>query len=170
MAKRVEPSTDDIMEEGERKECPDEPTGRVIPSSQIGIIRNGARSEDSGLKMTLSALRASPGEIVDVRPLGSELTTAQVVPLMKTSDLEVFRVVVPSGTTVPKHEFSREVIVHCLEGRARLVSPGEIHDLSAGQLLFYSSDEPFSVLGLEDASLLITAAVSKTGDNVELIG
>ena len=120
--------------------------------------------------MTLSAVRASPGEIVDVRPLGSELTTAQVAPLMKTSDLEVFRVVVPSGTTVPKHEFSREVIVHCLEGRARLVSPGEVHDLRAGQLLFYSSDEPFSVLGLEDASLLITAAVSKTGDNVELIG
>jgi quercetin dioxygenase-like cupin family protein len=170
MAKRVEPSTDDIMEEGERKECPDEPTGRVIPSSQIGIIRNGARSEDSGLKMTLSALRASPGEIVDVRPLGSELTTAQVVPLMKTSDLEVFRVVVPSGTTVPKHEFSREVIVHCLEGRARLVSPGQVHDLRAGQLLYYSSDESFSVLGLEDASLLITDATSKTGENVGLIG
>ena len=86
--------------------------------------------------MTLSALRASPGEIVDVRPLGSELTTAQVVPLMKTSDLEVFRVVVPSGTTVPKHEFSREVIVHCLEGRARLVSPGEVHDLTRGSFSF----------------------------------
>jgi quercetin dioxygenase-like cupin family protein len=115
-------------------------------------------------------MRVSAGEVVDVRPLGSELATAQVTPLMRTSDLEVFRVVVPSGTTVPTHEFSREVIVHCLEGRARLVSPGEVYDLRAGQLLYYSSAEPFSVLGLEDASLLITAAVSKTGDNVELIG
>jgi quercetin dioxygenase-like cupin family protein len=128
------------------------------------------RSEDFGLTMALSALRASPGEVVNVRPLGSELTTAQVAPLMRTSDLEVFRVVVPSGTTVPTHEYSREVIVHCLEGRARLVSPGQVHELRAGQLLYYSSDEPFSVLGLEDASLLITAAVSKTGENVELIG
>jgi quercetin dioxygenase-like cupin family protein len=125
---------------------------------------------DRNETMTLSAVRASPGEVVDVRPLGSELTTAQVAPLMKTSAMEVFRVVVPSGTTVPTHEFSREVIVHCLEGRARLVSPGQIYDLRAGQLLYYSSDEPFSVLGLEDASLLITAALSKTGENVELIG
>ena len=120
--------------------------------------------------MMLSVVRASPGEVVNVRPLGSELATAQVVPLMRTSELEVFRVVVPSGTTVPTHEYSREVIVHCLEGRARLVSPGQSHDLSAGQLLYYSSDELFSVVGLEDASLLITAAVSKTGESVGLIG
>ena len=120
--------------------------------------------------MTLSAVSASPGEVVDVRPLGSELATAQVAPLMRTSDLEVFLVVIPAGTTVPIHEFSREVIVHCLEGRARLISPEQVHDLRAGQLLFYSSEEPFSVLGLQDASLLITAALSKTGKNVELMG
>ena len=120
--------------------------------------------------MTLSALRARPGEIVDVRPLGSELTTAQVVPLMKTSDLEIFRVVVPSGTTVPKHEFSREVIVHCWRAGQDWYRRERFTISAQGQLLFYSSDEPFSVLGLEDASLLITAAVSKTGDNVELIG
>jgi quercetin dioxygenase-like cupin family protein len=126
--------------------------------------------EDFGLTMALSALRASPGQVVDLRPLGSELTTAQVAPLMRTSDLEVFRVVVPSGTTVPAHEFSREVVVHCLEGRAQLVSPGQAHELRAGQLLYYSSDEPFSVLGLENTSLLITAALAKTGENVELIG
>jgi quercetin dioxygenase-like cupin family protein len=114
--------------------------------------------------------RASPGEVVDVGPLGSELATAQVVPLIRTSDLEMFRVVVPSGTTVPTHEFSREVIVHCLEGRARVVSPGQVRDLRVGQLLYYLSDEPFSILGLEDASLLITSAVSKTGENVGLMG
>ena len=98
------------------------------------------------------------------------MTTAQVVPLIKTNDLEVFQVVVPSGSSMPTHEFSREIIVQCLEGRARLISPDQVHDLRAGQLLYYSSSEPFSVLGLEDSSLLITAALSKAGENVELIG
>ena len=131
---------------------------------------NDNGSHDRSIDNDAICLERSPGEVVDLGPLGSELTTAQVVPLMRTSDLEIFRVLVPSGTTVPTHEFSREVIVHCLEGRARLVSPGQVHDLRAGQLLYYSSDEPFSVLGLEDASLLITAAVSKSGENVGLIG
>jgi quercetin dioxygenase-like cupin family protein len=126
--------------------------------------------EESGAQMDLSASRASPGEVVEVGPLESELTMTQVAPLVKTRDLEVFRVVVPSGMTVPTHEFSREVIVHCLEGRVRIVSPGQVHDLKAGHLLYYSSDEPFSVLGLDNASLLITAAISKTGENVEMIG
>jgi quercetin dioxygenase-like cupin family protein len=120
--------------------------------------------------MELSALRASPGEIVDVAPLGSKLTTAQVGSLMRTGDLEVFWALVPTGTTVPTHEFSREVVVHCVEGQARLVSPGQVRDLRAGQLLYYSSGEPFSVLGLENTLLVITAAISKTGENVELIG
>ena len=120
--------------------------------------------------MILSTLKTIPGELVDVGPLGSELTAAEVIPLIKSNDLEVFRVVVPSGMSVPTHEFSREVIVHCLEGRARLASPTWVHDIRAGQLLYYSSGEPFSVLGLESASLLITAALSKMGDNVELIG
>jgi quercetin dioxygenase-like cupin family protein len=120
--------------------------------------------------MTLSTLKASPGEVVEVGSLGSELTTAQVAPLIKTKDLEVFRLVVPYGTNVPTHEFSREVIVHCLEGRVRLASPTQVHDLKAGQLLYYSADEPFSILGLENASLLITAALSKMGENVAIIG
>lgn len=78
--------------------------------------------------------------------------------------------VVPSGTVIPTHEFSREVIVHCLAGRARLVFPTLVQDLRAGQLLYFLSDQSFSVPGLEDASLLITAALSKTGENVTLIG
>jgi hypothetical protein len=39
--------------------------------------------------------------------------------------------------------------------------PEMINDVAAGQLLSYSSDEPFSVLGLESASLLVTAAISQ---------
>jgi quercetin dioxygenase-like cupin family protein len=127
-------------------------------------------NEKSGQMLMRPVVNARPGEVVDVGPLGPELITAQVVPLIKTNDLEVFQVVVPFGSTVPTHEFSREIIVQCLEGRARLTSPDQVQDLRAGQLLYYSSREPFSVLGLEDSSLLITAALSKAGENIELVG
>lgn len=118
----------------------------------------------------MSALKATPGEVVEVGPLGSELATAQVLPLIKTPDIEVLQLVVLAGTTVPTHEFPTEIIVHCLEGWVRVVSSAQTKDLRAGQLLYYSSDEPFSILGVENASLLITAAVRKTGKNVEMVG
>jgi quercetin dioxygenase-like cupin family protein len=120
--------------------------------------------------MVLNALKANPGEVVEVGPLGGELKTAQVAPLIRTNDLEVFQVVVPSGSNVPIHEFPREVIVHCLEGHVTLVSSGQTHDLRAGHLVYYSTDEPFAILGLANASLLITAAIGKTGENTPLIG
>ena len=112
----------------------------------------------------------SPGEAIDIGTLGPGLVTAEIVPLIKTRDLEIFRVVVPSGDTVPTHEFSREVVVHCLEGSVKLTSPSGVHALKAGQMLLYSAYEPFSLEGQEDSALLITAALSKTGGNIGMIG
>lgn len=118
----------------------------------------------------MSEMKSSPGEVIDVGTLQSGSVTAEVVPLIKTSELEIFRVVLPSGSTVPAHEFSREVVVHCLEGRVELTWSSGVHDLAAGQMIQYCSYERFSLRGLEDSSLLITAALSKTGESIGLIG
>ena len=115
-------------------------------------------------------LRAIPGQVIQVGPLGSELETDQLVRLIRTNDLEVLQLMVPAGRTVPTHLFPGEIIVHCLQGRVSLMSLGEGYPLGAGQLLHYSSYEPFSVRGIEDSSLLITVALPKEGEASELIG
>jgi len=38
-----------------------------------------------------------------------------------------------------------DVVIHCLEGRVSLKALGVIRDLKAGELLCFSSNEPFSV-------------------------
>jgi hypothetical protein len=40
---------------------------------------------------------AKPGEIVDIRPLGSALASAQTKTLVRAEQVEVIRLVVPGG-------------------------------------------------------------------------
>ena len=95
----------------------------------------------------MSSLTGTPGEVIRVELLGLELKVSQLVTLIKTDALKVFQLVVPSGRSVPTHEIQGEVIVHCLQGRVSLTALGGVHDLGAGQLLYYSTNEPFSVSG-----------------------
>ena len=47
---------------------------------------------------------------------------------------------------------------------------GVIRDIKAGELLCFFSNEPFSVKGIEAASLLITVARTSPRENEQLIG
>jgi quercetin dioxygenase-like cupin family protein len=113
---------------------------------------------------------ASIGEVIQVRPVGSELKAAQLVTRIKTEALEIFQLIVPSGQLVPTHELQGDVVVHCLEGRVSLKALGVIRDLKAGELLCFYSNEPFSVKGIEATSLLITVARTSPRENEQLIG
>jgi quercetin dioxygenase-like cupin family protein len=115
-------------------------------------------------------MKASPGEVIRVLSLESNGKPDQFVALIKTDNLEMLQLVVSSGQTVPTHELQGEVVVHCLQGRVSISALGAIHDLGPGQLLYYSQNEPFSILGIENASLLVMVARRRSGENVALIG
>ena len=51
--------------------------------------------------MTIS--HAKPGELVDVRPLGSALASAQTKTLVRAEQVEVIRLVVPAGKEIEEH-------------------------------------------------------------------
>jgi quercetin dioxygenase-like cupin family protein len=112
----------------------------------------------------------SVGEVIQVRPVGSELKASQLVTRIKTDALEVFQMIVPSGQLVPTHQLQGDVVVHCLEGRVSLKALGAIRDLKAGELLYFFSNEPFSVKAIEAASLLIIVARTSPRENEQLIG
>lgn len=111
-----------------------------------------------------------PGETVDVRGLGAGLGTTQKALLVKTVNSEIIHVVIPAGETIPTHEARGEIILHCLEGRVSLSALGKTHELTAGQLFYSCINEPFSIHGIEQASLLVTIITPKLGQSVELIG
>ena len=111
-----------------------------------------------------------PGEIVDLQPLDAAFDTQRNTLLVKSNDVKVIQLIVPKGEKIPTHEAQGEIIVHCIEGQASLTALGESHDLKAGQLLYLHVNEPFSIQGIDDASLLITIIAAKRGSNVKLIG
>lgn len=78
---------------------------------------------------------AQPGEIIDIRPLGSRLKERVTSTLAKTEALELLRLVIPAGTQIAQHQVPGEVTVQCLEGQV-------IFDIAGGQRQLSSGDNP----------------------------
>lgn len=99
---------------------------------------------------------AQPGEVIDIRPLGSALAHVWTTTLVKTERLEIIRLVILAGKDIDKHQTQGEITVQCLEGRVAFTAGTVTRNLEAGQLLFLSGEEPHSLHGIEDSSLLLT--------------
>jgi quercetin dioxygenase-like cupin family protein len=104
---------------------------------------------------------AKPGEVMDVRPLGSALASAQTKTVVRAERVEVIRLVVQAGKEISEHKAKGEVVVHCLEGRVAFTASGKTQTLEAGHLLYLPTGEPHSVKGIENASLLVTVLLPK---------
>ena len=104
---------------------------------------------------------AQPGEVVDVRPLGSAMTDTKTRTLFKTENVEAVRIVMPAGKEISEHEAPGEIIVQCLEGKVALTALGKTTELEAGQLMYLAAEEPHSVKCIEDASFLLTILLNR---------
>jgi quercetin dioxygenase-like cupin family protein len=102
-----------------------------------------------------------PGQAVDVQPLGALLLGAKTFALFKSEDLEVFRLVLHAGKSLPPHKVPGEIMVQCIEGALDVTADGRSHLLRAGQLLYLSGDVVHGVTALEDASALVTVALRR---------
>jgi len=104
---------------------------------------------------------ALPGQAIDVRPLGSSLSTEKTTALFKSNDLEVMRLVLLAGKSLPPHKVPGEITIHCIEGALDVTAEGKSHVLRAGQLLYLSGHVLHGVTALEDSSALVTVALKK---------
>jgi quercetin dioxygenase-like cupin family protein len=120
--------------------------------------------------MTNDQPLAKAGETIHVRSPGAALTLSHKLLLVKTTNVELTQLIIPAGTRIPTHEARGEIVVHCLAGHVALRAINAEHELRPGQLLYLSTNEPFSIQGIEDSSLLLTIILPKQGANVEFIG
>ena len=100
------------------------------------------------------------GEVIQLS-LGPALGGSRTTALMKTTDLELIRLIVPAGKVIPLHKAPGEITVQCLEGRLAFASAGTTQELAAGQLLYLAAREPHAVKGIEHSSVLGTIILSK---------
>ena len=70
---------------------------------------------------------AVPGEARSVLPLGQALPTQQTHALFKSTDLEVLRLVLQAGQSLPDHTVRGEITIQCIEGELLIRVEGEPH-------------------------------------------
>jgi quercetin dioxygenase-like cupin family protein len=104
---------------------------------------------------------AQPGQAVDVGPLGPRLKDERTVALFKSADLEVMRLVLLTGKSLPPHRVPGEITVQCIEGSIDVTVDGQSHVLQAGQLLYLPGGVMHGVTALQDSSALVTVALRK---------
>ncbi|WP_334129768.1 cupin domain-containing protein [Sneathiella sp.] len=100
--------------------------------------------------------RAKAGEVVDLRPLGSQLKAAKTTAIIKEESFETVRLIVRAGQVIPPHQVAGNITLHCLEGRVVLGLTDAEVELSVGDWIYLDGGEAHSVTGLEDSSLLLT--------------
>lgn len=108
----------------------------------------------------MSLPHASSGQPIDVRPLGPKLGEAVPTALIKSSHLEIIRLVLARGKTIPEHRLAGEATFQCLEGTVELHAHGKVEVLHAGDLVFLQAAEPYSLHAVEDCSVLHTILLS----------
>jgi len=95
-------------------------------------------------------------DVIDVHAPQSGSGGATPGLLAKTGMLEVRRLALAKGREIATHQARGEITVHCLEGRIAFTARGTTHELGAGQMLVLAAGEPHSLVGLEDAAVLLT--------------
>jgi quercetin dioxygenase-like cupin family protein len=106
--------------------------------------------------------KAKPGDVIDVRPFGSEIANATTEALFKSETLEVIRMVMPKGKAIPQHQVTGPITLHCLEGAIEITALGETRELAAGELVYLPAAEPHAVRCLDAASFLLTIVLTAT--------
>lgn len=95
-------------------------------------------------------------EVIDIRSAGAPASGGPSTMLAKTASLEVRRLTLTRGREIPTHKATGEITVHCLEGRIAFTADGATREFGPGQMILLAAGEPHSLVGLEDATVLVT--------------
>lgn len=104
----------------------------------------------------MSIPHAHSGQAIDVAPYGASLAEQRSVALFKSTQLEVMRLVLATGKSMPEHRISGEITIQCIEGVLDVQVDGISSLLQSGQLMFLAGHVPHSVTALAPASALVT--------------
>ena len=99
---------------------------------------------------------ASYLEIIDLAtpaPIGSTSSSSS---LLRTGHLQILRLVLPQGASLPTHHLAGESTIQCLSGDVDLIASQGEYRLKAGQLIALAAGEANSVQAREASVLLMT--------------
>lgn len=99
---------------------------------------------------------AASAEAIDVRPYGEDIGNHRTATLLKTESLEVIRLVLPAGKSIPSHQTAGDLTLQCLEGSVVLRVADTDIELHGGQLIYLTGSTPHALRAVDPSSLLLT--------------
>ncbi len=104
----------------------------------------------------MALVHAQPLDVISVRPLAAALVQTKTHSLLKTRRVQLMRLVLSAGQTVPEHHVDGEMTLLCLEGRVLVKTPARPCRLAEGELVVLPAHEPYALEAEADSSLLAT--------------
>lgn len=104
----------------------------------------------------MEQLHTARPQAIHVAPFGTKLAAARSGVLFKSDDMEVIRVVLRQGQTLPPHRVPGSISLHCLEGRLEVLLGHNLHELGPDQLIHLPPTLSHAVRALEDSFALVT--------------
>ena len=99
---------------------------------------------------------AQSGQIVSVRPLGAQLSQAASTAILKAGQLEVMRIVLLAGKSMPEHMTRGEATVQCIEGEVEFQGRNGTQRMQPGDFVHLEPRALRALTAVQDASLLVT--------------
>lgn len=104
----------------------------------------------------MAQAHAASGDIIDLRPLGAALNDRVTTAFIKSAQMELVHLVLPSGKALPEHRVSGEITLQCIEGLIEFTTPTTSLRLAPGQLVHLAAGEDHALLALADSTALLT--------------
>ena len=99
---------------------------------------------------------ASPGEIVNLATWADDLAAEHSKAIVKTDEMELARLLLPTGESIENHHVEGPLVVHCLSGCLEITALGRTQEIGGGELLFLPPATTFTLKARRRALLLVT--------------
>lgn len=100
------------------------------------------------------------GQVVHLSPLAHQMPEAVTTAILKSEQLELVRIVMAKGKSMPEHKVQGEITVLCLEGRIALSTTEGTRMLGPFDLIHLRGGEPHGLMAEEDATALLTICLA----------
>jgi len=98
---------------------------------------------------------AISGQPICIFPDTADSIKQQSTAIFKTEKLEVMRLMLARGKTMPAHKVAGEITVQCLSGAIDLLVGDQLTVLAAGHMVYLSGGVVHALTATEDACVLV---------------
>lgn len=99
---------------------------------------------------------ANPLDVINISPMGEELTGQVSTSLIKTDRIQLLHLVLAPHQDMPQHHVDDECTIQCLEGEVEIVMGSGVRKLRQGNVIVLPAGQEHGVRARAQSALLVT--------------